>query len=403
MRRIIALILCFLLILSGCTPQNGSESSNAIKTTESNLVIRDEEVDFQDLSDPDLLSYVEEEVYSQLIDQLDSDEYFIENVQAVYVSQEYIDELTYNSQENTYFGYKISDVEKEFQGAKYVFTLGEDGQTVVKEFENYDDTYEKIIKNVAIGSGVIIVCVVVSVVAGAVEAPAISMFFAASAETGTKFAVSSGVIGGVMSGAVTGIETKDGKAALKSAALSASDGFKWGAITGSIAGGSKAVIQLKGATLNGLTMHEAALIQKESKFSLNVIKNFESMEQYKICKKAGLVETKINGKNVLLRKINLKHVDEFGKTNLERIKLGKAPLAYDRDAKEWMTCELHHLGQKKDSPLLVLTEAEHRLGENYNLWHHAVEKSEIDRAAFDKIRKAIWKDVAEKYMSGVLK
>lgn len=56
---------------------------------------------------------------------LDSSDYFVENVQAVYISQEYLDELAFNSQENVYFGYTLSELNAQFQGEKYIFTLGE--------------------------------------------------------------------------------------------------------------------------------------------------------------------------------------------------------------------------------------------------------------------------------------
>lgn len=67
---------------------------------------------------------------------------------------------------------------------------------------------------------------------------------------------------GVSAGVVKGIETGDLNESMKAAALAGSEGFKWGAISGTIAGGAGEAIALKGATLNGLTMNEAALIQK---------------------------------------------------------------------------------------------------------------------------------------------
>ena len=214
---------------------------------------------FTSLNDPNLKRYVEDTVYTDLVNQLDSDKYFVENVEAVYISKEYLDELAYNSQENIYFGYKLSELDEAFQGEKYIFTLGENGQTDVVPFEEYDDTYDKVIRNVAIGTGVILLCVTVSVVTGGVGAPAVSMIFAASAKSATGFALSSGVISGVSAGVVEGIQTHDFDKSLKEAALKGSDGFMWGAITGAITGGvseAKVVSALKGAdvTANRLTL-----------------------------------------------------------------------------------------------------------------------------------------------------
>lgn len=40
-----------------------------------------------------------------------------------------------------------------------------------KLLKKYDDTYEQVIKNVAIGTGVILVCATVSVASGVLELP----------------------------------------------------------------------------------------------------------------------------------------------------------------------------------------------------------------------------------------
>lgn len=360
-------------------------------TVTENIVQANTVPEFSDLDDPDLLRYVEDSVYADLITQLNDDDYFVENVSAVYVSKEYLEELTYNSQSNIYFGYTLDELEEQFQGAKFVFDLGDNGQTVVHEFEEYDDTYDKVIKNVAIGTGVILICVTVSVVSAGVGAPAVSVIFAASAKTGTMFALSSGTISGVTAGVIKGIETKNFDQALKAAALEGSNGFKWGAIGGSIAGGTGEAIKLYGAARNGLTMNEAAAIQKQSKYPLDVIKQLSSMEQYEVCKDAGLTAEMINGKTSLIRNIDLNFVDEAtGLTNLERMQKGLAALD-----PTGVPYELHHIGQKADSTLAILTRAEHRLGDSYGIWHELVGESEIDRIAFDKIRSEFWKSMAK--------
>ena len=227
---------------------------------------------------------------------------------ARYISKEYLDELAYNSQENIYFGYKLSELDEAFQGQKYIFTLGDNGQTDVQPFEEYDDTFDKVIRNVAIGTGVILLCVTVSVVTGGLGAPAASMIFAASAKSATVFALSSGVISGVSAGVVEGLQTHDFDKAVKAAALHGSEGFMWGAITGAITGGiseAQTVSALKGAdvTANGLKLQEAAKIQKESKYPLDIIKQFKSMEEYNVYKEAGLTVKMVNGKTALVPKI----------------------------------------------------------------------------------------------------
>ena len=58
--------------------------------------------------------------------------------------------------------------------------------------------------------------------------------------------------------------------------------------------------------------------------------------------------------------------------------------------------ELHHLGQKVDSPLAILTRKEHREGDNHKLWHLFEKGSEvhIDDSTWNTQRKHFWKDFA---------
>ncbi len=386
MRKWIALLLCMTMIFSGCTWGEKDKNQELYPYQEP------EEVNFESLNDPDMHHYVENMVYANLVEELDSTEYFVENVSTVYISKEYLEELTYNSKENIYFGYTLTQLEEHFQGTKYIFTLGEDGKTSIQEFAGAESNYDEVMKNVAIGTGVILVCVTVSVVSGIAGASAVSVIFAASAKTGTAFALSSGLVSGVASGIVKGIQTQDFDQALEEAVVSGSEGFKWGAISGVLAGGVQEAIALKGATLNGLTMNQAAAIQKESKYPLDVIKQFASKEQYEICKSAGLTPQVINGKTALIRKIDLNYVDDVGRTNLERMKQGLAAL--DPDGKAY---ELHHIGQKADSTLAVLTKAEHMKNGNNKIWHVFGEASDVHGAGstWDVQRKEIWQGIAE--------
>ena len=342
------------------------------------------------LSDTKLLAYVRDNVYNVAVKSLDSDDYFVENVSVIYISQEYIDELEFNSKENLYFGYKLSDLDEQFVGKKYIFTVNEIGETIATESEAYfSDAYEKVLKNIAIGSGVILVCVTASALTGGV-APAVSTIFAASAKTGTAFALSSGTLGGVSVAVLKGIETGDINEAIKAGAVAGSEGFKWGAVSGAVIGGAGQAVALHGATLNGLTMNEAAIIQKETGYPLDVIKQFSSMDQYKICKEADLTTQMVNGKLALVRNIDLKFVDDKGRTNLERMKKGLAAI----DPNTGSSYELHHVGQKMDSTLAILTDAEHMQGGNNSIWHIIGKASEIDRDVFDGERIAFWKSMA---------
>ncbi len=170
---------------------------------------------------------------------------------------------------NVFYGYTLADIDAQFSGTRYIFTLGDNKETVVQSFEAYDDTYEKVLRNVAIGTGVILICVTVSVVTAGAGVPAVSMIFAAAAKTGTSFALSSGAISAAAAGIVAGYQTGDFDQALKAAALSGSEGFKWGAITGAVAGGTRQAIAL----------HKAAVATSKAEQAASTVPTWRESEQ----------------------------------------------------------------------------------------------------------------------------
>lgn len=354
--------------------------------------------DFKGLNDPALLPYIEDTLYSELVDSLENDGYFVENVSAVYISQEYLDEVAYNSQANVFFGYTLAELEQQFQGEKYVFTLGDDGQTAVEPFKLYDDTYDRIIRNVAVGTGVILVCVTVSAVTAGAGAPAISMIFAVAAKSGTVGALSGAALGGVSAGIITGINTGDMDEALKAAALSASEGFKWGAISGAISGGANEAIALKGATLSGLTMDEAAIIQKNTKWPLDAIKNINSVAESEVYVKAGLTPTHLkDGSWIFTKKINWDLTDNLGRSNIKRVLEYKlAPID-----ESGLSYEVHHLGQKANGPLAMLTNAEHHNKDTYSIIHYALEGKDITESALVAQKAKFWETVLKMQVGGI--
>lgn len=250
MKRLIAILLSISLILVGCVSATAQDYDyRLVETVQENkpefIKIDLDTPQFTVLDDPEYIQYLKDDIYETLEYTLSSDEYRVDGVTIQYISKEYLEELDYNSQNNIFFGYTLDDVEKIINGEKYVFTLGDDGTTVVKPFSEYDQTFDQILKNVAIGTGVILICVTVSVVSAGAGAPAaVSAVFAASAKTGTTMAISSGVISGAIAGTVEGLQTGDVDAALKTAALEGSEGFKWGAIIGAVTGGVSEAINL---------------------------------------------------------------------------------------------------------------------------------------------------------------
>lgn len=261
MKRIIAILLSMILFLTGCShlqvqQQVSLQSSEIISDSIAEQAVIDMNdwengiPQYDSLDDTELLQYVEDNIYAELAIQFSSDDYIIENVTAAYISQEYLDEVTFNSRSNVLFGYTTAELDDFFKGTRYIFTLGDDERTVVQEMQIIEDKLtEKIIKNIAIGTGVILVCVTVSYFTAGTGTPtAVNLIFIAAAKSGTAFALSSGIIGGISAGIVKGYQTGDMNEALETAAFVGSEEFKWGAITGTIIGGSSKTLSIYRST-----------------------------------------------------------------------------------------------------------------------------------------------------------
>lgn len=399
MRRIVSFLLAVVLCCSTVTIVSAAESTEESLVsdedqTEELLTGKQEISDFTGIDDPEFLEYLKQEVYTKAVRSINSDQYFVNEVKAIYISKEYLEESAYNMKTNTIFGYKLADLENHFQGQPYMFTVGEDGSTVVKKIEtSVDATYKKILKNVAVGTGVIIVFVTVSSVSGLIGgAPAVHLIFTVGAKSAKAAALSGMLIGGVSAATLKGYQTGDMSEAISAGVVSGSESFKWGAITGAVTGAGKEAVNLKKLCENGLTINEAAKIQKQSGYPPEVIKQFKSMKEYEVYKKAELYPMKVNGNEALIRNIDLNYKSDLAGhevTNLERMKLGYAPI----DSGTGKPYELHHINQKNDGPLAILTRTEHE--GNSSILNSIGKKTEIDREKFSKeIRKAFWKDYA---------
>ena len=136
-----------------------------------------------------------------------------------------------------------------------------------------------------------------------------------------------------------------------------------------------------------LTDEEKKKLKELTGWSDEILDSIGSWAEAEIYMKANLKEVEINGKKCLIREdIDLDQTDEDGITNRDRMKLGLAPITKDGEK-----VELHHIGQKKDSPLAELTMNEHRGTGNDNVLHDKTKESEIDRNKFNTERSDHWK------------
>ncbi|WP_066348602.1 HNH/ENDO VII family nuclease [Aliarcobacter cryaerophilus] len=144
-------------------------------------------------------------------------------------------------------------------------------------------------------------------------------------------------------------------------------------------------------------VEEKYKILDNSPYSNKINEHIYTEKELEIYKKANLKEATIGDKLALIRDdIDINQIDEnTGETNLQRMEKGKPPL--DKDGNP---IELHHIGQKSDSPLAELTRDEHRGKGNDSILHDKTQDTEIDRKEFAKEKAEYWKSRAEEIKKG---
>lgn len=136
---------------------------------------------------------------------------------------------------------------------------------------------------------------------------------------------------------------------------------------------------------NPLGQSDKQDLRFETGWSKNIVDNMRWKEEATVYKDSNLVEKDVNGRPCFQRTdIDYNAKDEFGKTNRERMLDGKAPLADGKPV------ELHHIGQRQDSPLAELTFNEHK--SNFSNLHEVPpQSSQIDRGEFRKEKAEYWR------------
>ncbi|MDR1017857.1 MAG: hypothetical protein LBM02_04060 [Lachnospiraceae bacterium] len=145
--------------------------------------------------------------------------------------------------------------------------------------------------------------------------------------------------------------------------------------------------------------------EKVVKFSDEIIEAAKiPPTQLKILESQKLEEGLVNGRKAL-KQIDLeldkmtpriKEGREVVESNLERMKEGLAPIGKDGNP-----IELHHVGQKMDSPLAELEQSVHH--RNFKELHEIGKTSEIDRKAFRQQKIDYWKARARQLEEGLNK
>ncbi len=152
-----------------------------------------------------------------------------------------------------------------------------------------------------------------------------------------------------------------------------------------------------------MTLVETLKIKAQTHWPDEIINAIASMEEAEIYMKAGLKAARIGNRWALIRSdINwsdysarrntwLKNkLADYSKwvdyNNADLIGEGFPPRDMNGDP-----YELHHIGQRQDSPFAELTWAEHMGDGNNTILHQAGKESEIDRQMFDHEKSEYWK------------
>ena len=103
---------------------------------------------------------------------------------------------------------------------------------------------------------------------------------------------------------------------------------------------------------------------------------------------SGVKTVNVNGKNVIRDNSTFdpNTVDKYGRTNVERMKQGLAPIGTDGKS-----VNIHHVDQTNDGTVMEITATNHQ--QNYSKLHTNTGQapSQINRTDFDSWRRGYWK------------
>ncbi len=354
------------------------------------------------INDEQFLQYLRDELYYNTVADIESEGSIITQVNTMYLSKEYLEERAYNSRENIFFGYSLSELDEFFGETKYVFSLGENGETVVQEMKaiSEEEINARLLKNVAIGAGVILVSTVVitSVMGNPVKIPFLISLSAkgwqgALSRAATHIIVDAAkemLVKFITVGVKSAVTTGDFSEAIEVAARAGIDGFKWGAVCGLVDYATEKVPalsafsgRLKDYVKDELSAEQVEEIQKDLGYPLEMIRAFQSYEDYLLFKNDGITPYPVNGRWALIRSdIAPNKKDANGLTNVERMKKGLAPL--DDEGREY---QLNFVGKGEETVPAILSFTE----VNNPVFIKYIHNEKYSTNELDKIRVSFWK------------
>ena len=155
--------LCLALALQGCgvpaQQESGSEKTSTAQETTQPVENN------QKISDASFVQNLQDSVYDMIVSDLDENgnekQIEVQEVKAVYLSKEYIEQYSFNSKETKFFGSTLGELEAKFGDQKYVFDIDENGKTVCHAVNDFDNTFEQVQQVALLGTGVILISVTI--------------------------------------------------------------------------------------------------------------------------------------------------------------------------------------------------------------------------------------------------
>lgn len=161
--KAISIPLCLALVLQGCgVPAQTGNGSGPATPQESAQPVADND---QKMSDADFVKKLEDAIYQLIVKDLDENgnrkDLQVQDVKAVYLSKEYLEQYAYNTKETKFFGTTLGELEKKFDKQKYVFDIDENGKTVSHAVDDFDNTFDEVTQAALLGTGAILISVTI--------------------------------------------------------------------------------------------------------------------------------------------------------------------------------------------------------------------------------------------------
>lgn len=152
----------------------------------------------------------------------------------------------------------------------------------------------------------------------------------------------------------------------------------------------------KNIRLKGTSYEDVQKYIEERKLVTNKIRHFvRSYEEIKYYENHNYHEVEWNGCSALIIDINLYYrCERLGKTNKELILAGESPVVPENDEYHY---DIHHIGQRKDSPFAIIPSMVHNSKEYFSVFHSGSSSEELHTKEFEIEKQIFWRNYLNAY------